>query len=165
MPTKSRKNGTARRRDKAVQQAARAAAKEAAEVPDFATEPGQDAEQSANGAHGANGHVPRRRATAHSMAASQRDISVSEFFAKNRHLLGFDNPRKALLTTIKEAVDNSIDACEEAGIVPEVWIHVEQTGPNRFRWECKTTARAFSRSKSHSSLASYCTGRNSIACA
>ncbi len=39
------------------------------------------------------------------MAAGQRDISVSEFFAKNRHLLGFDNPRKALLTTVKEAVE------------------------------------------------------------
>ncbi len=56
----------------------------------------------------------KRRATAQSMAAGQRDISVSEFFAKNRHLLGFDNPRKALLTTVKEAVDNALDACEEA---------------------------------------------------
>src|SRR5256885_7536363 len=73
------------------------------------------------------------RATAESMAAKQRDISVSEFFAKNRHLLGFDNPRKALLTTVKEAVDNSLDACEEAGIVPEVWVVVESTGNNRFK--------------------------------
>ena len=76
---------------------------------------------------------PRRRATAQSMAASQRDISVSEFFAKNRHLLGFDNPRKALLTTVKEAVDNALDACEEAGILPEIWVHVQQTGPNRYK--------------------------------
>lgn len=67
------------------------------------------------------------------MAASQRDISVSEFFAKNRHLLGFDNPRKALLTTVKEAVDNALDACEEAGILPEVWVHIESTGENRFK--------------------------------
>jgi hypothetical protein len=52
------------------------------------------------------------------MATKQKDIAVSEFFAKNRHLLGFDNPRKALLTTVKEAVDNSLDACEEAGICP-----------------------------------------------
>ena len=80
-----------------------------------------------------NGQNPRRRATAQSMAASQRDISVSEFFAKNRHLLGFDNPRKALLTTIKEAVDNSLDACEEAGILPEIWVHIEQTGANRYK--------------------------------
>jgi DNA topoisomerase VI subunit B len=80
------------------------------------------------------GKQPKRRAaTAESMAAKQRDISVSEFFAKNRHLLGFDNPRKALLTAVKEAVDNSLDACEEAGIVPEVWVHIEATGPNRYK--------------------------------
>src|SRR5688572_21491848 len=75
----------------------------------------------------------RKRATAESMATKQRDISVSEFFAKNRHLLGFDNPRKALLTAVKEAVDNSLDACEEAGIVPELWVHIETTGANRFK--------------------------------
>jgi len=75
----------------------------------------------------------RKRVTAESMAAKQREISVSEFFAKNRHLLGFDNPRKALLTAVKEAVDNSLDACEEAGIVPELWVHIETTGPNRFK--------------------------------
>ena len=46
-----------------------------------------------------------RRATAESLAAKQQEISVSEFFTRNRHLLGFDNPQKALLTTIKEAVD------------------------------------------------------------
>ena len=80
-----------------------------------------------------NGHPVKRkrRATAESMARSQRDISVSEFFAKNRHLLGFDNPRKALLTTVKEAVDNSLDACKEAGIVPEIWVHIEPAGNNR----------------------------------
>ncbi len=68
--------------------------------------------------------APRRRATAEQMAAQQRDISISEFFTKNRHLLGFDNPSKALLTTIKEAVDNSLDACEEAGILPEITVEV-----------------------------------------
>lgn len=63
-------------------------------------------------------------ATAESMAAKQREISVSEFFAKNRHLLGFDNPRKALLTAVKEAVDNSLDACEEAQILPTISVHI-----------------------------------------
>jgi DNA topoisomerase-6 subunit B len=67
------------------------------------------------------------------MAAAQRDISVSEFFAKNRHLLGFDNPRKALLTTVKEAVDNSMDACEESGIVPELWVKIAQCAANRYQ--------------------------------
>src|SRR2546430_6042773 len=59
------------------------------------------------------------------MGSRQREISVSEFFTKNRHLLGFDNPRKALLTCVKEAVDNALDACEEAGILPEVAVKVE----------------------------------------
>ena len=67
--------------------------------------------------------VPRH-STAEEMASRQREISVAEFFTKNRHLLGFDNPRKALLTTIKEGVDNSLDACEEAGILPEVKVTI-----------------------------------------
>ncbi len=73
----------------------------------------------------------KQRATAETMAAKQREISVSEFFAKNRHLLGFDNPRKALLTTVKEAVDNSLDACEEAGILPDITVVIEDLQPDR----------------------------------
>jgi DNA topoisomerase-6 subunit B len=72
-------------------------------------------------------------ATAETMARQQRDISVSEFFLKNRHLLGFDSPRRALLTAVKEAVDNSLDACEEAGLLPEIGVDVEQIAENRFR--------------------------------
>jgi len=64
------------------------------------------------------------RATAQEMAARQRDISVSEFFLKNRHLLGFDTPAKAVVTTVKEAVDNALDACEDAGILPDLKIAV-----------------------------------------
>jgi len=75
--------------------------------------------------------MPTPRVTAETMATKQRDISVSEFFAKNRHLLGFDNPRKALLTTVKEAVDNSLDACEEACILPDITIIIEDLQPER----------------------------------
>jgi DNA topoisomerase-6 subunit B len=74
-------------------------------------------------------------ATAESMAKQQREISVSEFFLKNRHLLGFDNPRKALVTAVKEAVDNSLDACEEAGILPTISVEIRQTAEDRFRVE------------------------------
>jgi len=63
-------------------------------------------------------------ATAIEMASRQREISVSEFFLKNRHLLGFDTPAKALVTAVKEAVDNALDACEEAGILPEIIVQV-----------------------------------------
>ncbi len=76
---------------------------------------------------------PARRATAESMATRQRDISVSEFFTKNRHLLGFDNPAKALLTTVKEAVDNALDACEEAGILPDLLVEIQEVAEGRFR--------------------------------
>lgn len=75
----------------------------------------------------------RPRETAESMGARQREISVSEFFSKNRHLLGFDNPRKALLTAIKEAVDNSLDACEEADILPNILVEILDLGKDRFR--------------------------------
>ncbi len=68
---------------------------------------------------------PKAPVTAAELGARQREISVSEFFTKNRHLLGFDNPRKALLTCVKEAVDNALDACEEAGILPEVVVKLE----------------------------------------
>ena len=75
----------------------------------------------------------RKQSVADQMAARQRDISVSEFFTKNRHLLGFDNPAKALLTTVKEAVDNSLDACEEAKILPELEISIDDLGDGRYR--------------------------------
>jgi DNA topoisomerase-6 subunit B len=68
---------------------------------------------------------PKPAPSAAEMGARQREISVSEFFTKNRHLLGFDNPRKALLTCVKEAVDNALDAAEEAGILPEVVVTLE----------------------------------------
>ncbi len=72
-------------------------------------------------------------ASADDLAAKQRDISVSEFFAKNRHLLGFDNPSKALLTTVKEGVDNALDACEEGGVVPDIRVEIKQESESRFQ--------------------------------
>ncbi|MBI2663913.1 DNA topoisomerase VI subunit B [Candidatus Woesearchaeota archaeon] len=71
-------------------------------------------------------------ADAHEFAKRQRDISIAEFFEKNRHLLGFDNKRKALLTTIKEAVDNSLDACEDARVFPEVKVEINEISEFRY---------------------------------
>ena len=48
---------------------------------------------------------------AHELAKKQKEISVSEFFEKNKQILGFDSLTRALITTVKEAVDNSLDAC------------------------------------------------------
>jgi DNA topoisomerase-6 subunit B len=73
------------------------------------------------------------RLTAVDLAEKQREISVSDFFTKNRHLLGFDSPAKALLTTVKEAVDNALDACEEAGILPDLLIEIQEITETRYR--------------------------------
>jgi len=73
---------------------------------------------------------PAQQVTAVEMGARQREISVSEFFTKNRHLLGFDSPRKSLLTCVKEAVDNALDASEEAGILPDVTVRLEVVPTN-----------------------------------
>jgi len=87
----------------------------------------------AQGAKRARKKAPTGTATATDLARRQRDISISEFFAKNRHLLGFDNPAKALLTTVKEGVDNALDACEEAGILPSIRVEIAQCDETRFR--------------------------------
>ncbi|MGA1792391.1 MAG: DNA topoisomerase VI subunit B [Thermoplasmatota archaeon] len=63
---------------------------------------------------------------AQKMAESQKEISISDFFAKNRQILGFDNPSKAMLVSVKEAVDNSLDACEEAGILPTIFVKIQK---------------------------------------
>jgi len=67
------------------------------------------------------------------LAKKQKEISVSEFFERNRHILGFDSQSKALIMGIKEAVDNSLDACEEAGILPEITVMVEKVDKDEFR--------------------------------
>jgi len=76
---------------------------------------------------------PAKQVSAEELFKEFREVNVSQFFAKNKHLLGFDNKRRALLTTIKEAVDNSLDACEEAGILPEISVEIIEISPEHFR--------------------------------
>ena len=70
---------------------------------------------------------------AYELAKRQKEISVAEFFTKNRHLLGFDNKRKALLMAVKEAVDNSLDACEEARVLPEISVEIIEMSEFKYR--------------------------------
>jgi len=74
-----------------------------------------------------------KRTHAEDIAKTMKAISVAEFFEKNRHLLGYENSTKALITIVKEAVDNSLDACDEAGILPEIQVGLKQVGVNRFK--------------------------------
>jgi len=57
---------------------------------------------------------------AQTIANKQKQISISEFFEKNKHFLGFDTHQRAIITAVKEAVDNSLDACEEGRILPDI---------------------------------------------
>ncbi len=59
-----------------------------------------------------------------------REISVAEFFEKNKHILGYSNPAKAMVTCVKEAVDNSLDACEDAGILPDIMVRISKIDKN-----------------------------------
>jgi DNA topoisomerase-6 subunit B len=71
--------------------------------------------------------------TAQKLAKSQKEISVSEFFEKNRQILGFDSPVKSLIMGVKEAVDNALDACEEAQILPEVIVKIDKIDQKEYR--------------------------------
>ncbi len=70
---------------------------------------------------------------AHEMAKKQREISVAEFFEKNRHILGFDSLTKSLVVSVKEAVDNSLDACEEARILPDILVQINSVKKDEYR--------------------------------
>ena len=77
--------------------------------------------------------MPRSQTLAEQLASKQREISVAEFFERNRQILGFDNPQRALLTTVKEATDNSLDACEEARVLPEITVEISKEGTDRLK--------------------------------
>ncbi|MBP7121016.1 MAG: ATP-binding protein, partial [Methanolinea sp.] len=80
-------------------------------------------------------HYPRCAVAtlAEDLARQQRSISVAEFFEKNKHLLGFDSPTRGIITTIKEAVDNALDACEEATVLPDVFVLIKKMESDVFR--------------------------------
>ncbi|MCK4811326.1 MAG: DNA topoisomerase VI subunit B, partial [Methanosarcinales archaeon] len=71
--------------------------------------------------------MPQTPPIAEKLAESQKSISIAEFFEKNKQMLGFDSLQRSLITTIKEAVDNALDACEEAEILPDLFIEIKQS--------------------------------------
>ncbi|MCI4353234.1 MAG: DNA topoisomerase VI subunit B [Thermoplasmata archaeon] len=79
--------------------------------------------------------MARNATLAEQLASKQREISVAEFFERNRQILGFDNLQRALLTAVKECVDNALDACEEAGVLPDISVDIakDDSGPDRYR--------------------------------
>ena len=72
--------------------------------------------------------------------SDHREISVAEFFEKNKHLLGFENAQKSIITVVKEAVDNSLDACEEDEILPEIHVLIDEVDDKKCRVEIRDNA-------------------------
>jgi DNA topoisomerase VI subunit B len=70
---------------------------------------------------------------AEELAKKQKEISVSEFFERNRQILGFDSQVKSLIMGVKEAVDNSLDACEEAMILPDIIVKIERVDKDEYK--------------------------------
>ena len=67
------------------------------------------------------------------LSSKQKQISISEFFEKNKHFLGFDTLQRSIITAVKESVDNSLDACEEARILPEINVEINRMKGDRLR--------------------------------
>ncbi|MEM0155551.1 MAG: DNA topoisomerase VI subunit B [Thermoplasmataceae archaeon] len=61
-----------------------------------------------------------------------KEISIAEFFEKNRHILGFDSPQKSVFMIVKEALDNSLDACEEGRYLPEIYVEISRKAEDVF---------------------------------
>ena len=64
---------------------------------------------------------------AEEISSKQKQVSISEFFEKNKHFLGFDTLQRSIITAVKESVDNSLDACEEARILPDISVKIHRT--------------------------------------
>ncbi len=62
-----------------------------------------------------------------------REHSIAEFFKKNRQMLGYSGKIKSLTTCVHEYVTNSLDACEEAGILPDIYVKLEKLGPEHIK--------------------------------
>ena len=59
-----------------------------------------------------------------------QEISPADFFYRNRDIAGFTNPTRAIYSTIRELVENSLDACEGHGKIPDIYMRIShESGP------------------------------------
>jgi DNA topoisomerase-6 subunit B len=62
-----------------------------------------------------------------------REYSVTEFFKKNKQMLGLTGKVRTLTTIVHEYVTNSLDACEEHGILPSIKVEIKQLGDEHYK--------------------------------
>jgi len=93
--------------------------------------------------------------------SDHREISVAEFFEKNKHLLGFENAQKSIITVVKEAVDNSLDACEEDEILPEIHVLIDEIDDKNAELKSETTLSDWTERQFQRFSVSFSTGQSS----
>jgi len=65
-----------------------------------------------------------------SSTAVFEEISPADFFYRNRDIAGFSNPLRALYSTVRELVENSLDACEAGQFLPDIYVRFQHvSGP------------------------------------
>jgi DNA topoisomerase-6 subunit B len=84
--------------------------------------------------------------------AERKEVSISEFFDKNKQMLGFDSPQKALFMTVKEAVDNSLDACADKAILPTITVKITELGKEKYRVEVEDNGPGIPRTEVENSF-------------
>ncbi|HIP84718.1 MAG TPA: DNA topoisomerase VI subunit B [Methanothermococcus okinawensis] len=68
-----------------------------------------------------------------SMFQEFKEHSISEFFRKNRHMLGYSGKLRSMTTIIHELVTNALDACEEAEILPDIKVEIKKLGTDHYK--------------------------------
>ena len=77
---------------------------------------------------------PEKERHADDLFKEFKEVSITEFFRKNKAHLGYSGKVRSLTTVVHELVTNSLDACEEAGILPELYVEIKQLGSNHYRF-------------------------------
>jgi DNA topoisomerase-6 subunit B len=61
-----------------------------------------------------------------------KELTASEFFRRNKQMLGFSGKIRSLTMVFHELITNSLDAAEEAGIRPEITIDLKRVGKDHY---------------------------------
>ena len=59
-------------------------------------------------------------------------LTPSQFFRKNKQMLGFTGKIRSLTIVFHELITNSFDACEEAGILPDIDIELKRVDKEHY---------------------------------
>jgi len=70
--------------------------------------------------------------TANDLFKEFKILSVSEFFKKNADMLGYTGKIRSMTILVHEMVTNALDACEEAGILPEIRVEIDHRGDSHY---------------------------------